>query len=803
MKASDYLKTEGYVNIDVPVNQIAFEFGVKWDEFEQTQLFIYISDTQKIEEDEYAEEDLEYKTSPLYKERSSEEVVANDKDVEIVEEEESAGVKAYKEWNSKLNSILLNVRKENVPVARVHKKGRKVVVLIPSVNKDLFVREIEAAIEDGFECVYEFLTTKDHRKLSISDIINLLARRSLYLNSDKSYKKLPNTSFIDNYSIFAKGNIAINYQKEIKCIEDEKPREKDVKNTFIDVYVKDLLLHIDLASYYQKGNWVNLVKEPRKSKVLQCFTNDICAIDDNYFLTTAKDGGLSSKYRYRVKKKSSIEVRTSSKDEAKQQNTKIYIGEKFIYDFNQMYKDIIQIRLNKLDCIQKEDEISGEQGRINIKESAMDGINFYRNQLCDAGGINIVVDRSIDSEVDELSYLADAYSSIKEIKTTYQYAKYDIKSHINNNGIKSIIIPKKFADCYYVIDFKVAIDGKETTVSEHMVLCEDNFEISVPEECLKFSIALYLSREYDDSLLYNELCDVIFEYDDRSVSKTKKFYYSNGFGVILSDSNYSESDEPVEDCLNLHIIPDDKTKEYDRHKSIRNQHYIADNEKAFSSKIEKTLYEMAFKACILNDEYLINAAIKRAVYIKHYPKNKVKKTKAYKRYFQYDANAYFESKIKEISKRDFEMLYPDIYINDDYGDKYVISVSGNNYVIEKTPLCPMGTQLLDQDGNIREDSYSRSRDLYEDNYSGFAGVLFHVNSSDKMHYCVAYANYLQNIEEYIHNFPHYYSVNGEMIDGLIDTMRGELTAPGIRLNRNTTLPIVFKFIREWAETLGE
>ena len=819
--------------IPIRFSSVDILIGKKWQEFRDNYDFFMVEHEFVGELEDKAEDTLSdasyevYRNSPLPEEEFNE-------CTEDESEEDNEMSSLQSKWTADVNKSLLLLRSYDIPVSRVFKKGKQFVkhlVMLPVGYRE----QTKAAFESIKGCHMRYVEpiSTDSTDVTQSDLVNLLSINMVYEKQKQSGNPVPLDRLIYGYCVHASGD---KFNHADDPLWENCPNKKGwskIKNAFLVIYIKDDVIHMDIKSYYEYGKWWEEMNPGRrKDRVAREFYYDTFETVDGRHLLTCESveinkGKMSSASPINYKNKKMLDVKSNNtKDASKHEAVKPYYVDKMLFEFNNYYKGIIEVKPQIIDCIYDKDELmSDEKISVRFREKDLKLINTIRENM-GSYSINVFGDVGFDNKafaekVDRVYGTALYKGSVSTSKRVFDNIRI-APSLDNKDAITGVRI------LYYteVIAEDGTKDEKKVTKiavlenGEYYFDCSD-WEIKTKES--KLYIEVDISRNSDlEELSLNETIDVKIEVDGKIDSRTPNLKYHSGFGVenrnVICTESYKEGTE-YDPYLNIHIVEDLESEDYKTSVALSVQHIVQENadkgkEKDYRTIITKNICELYIKMCVMKnmiDENDMEIEAEKALWVAHIAKKKGRK--AYKRFFYYDRDleATSESCIREVSEKEARRLYKDLGDISSYGDKYAVTVGGKDYFISRTDRVVLGKSSIDENGELLppKEIGSKGKEYY-DRFAGYVGMSFYFSESDNRLYYIVGDSILRNgdfgISGDIVRFPHVYEVRSGSIFNTIDfdveAFRKMLGTTIVRIKNYTVLPSIFKFMREWAKCGG-
>lgn len=824
-------KKEGspYIGVKARIYQLELTLEDGWKKFCSSHTFFMVDRQKKVpNEDESGYKMPDEKGKPLrFREEADEEEP----------EEELKEIISYKEWQATVTECLITLRGDGAYVARVHKKGGKSLVLIPTSlsekTKQVFA-EAQEKKHDTFHL--QFLAPLPENGVTFTDISNLLLIRSLYVRAAANGQPVSNDVVLDRYSIHFNGHACANL-KNGKLDAGDGEHISEIKNSFVELYIKDSILHMPIKPFYQIGSWYDSMDNiRRKEKVGRGFHYTVRDLGDgNWVLANSCQKFLGEKYQTRLRKfHATMKVKSvDTKNEESHERTKIVVADHAISWFNQIYKEIASLKFKEWDCTARQDEV-GSGSHSAIADRNMAAINRMRCALEECGGVNVfqtipdVESIAKESEpVEKDGALKEREAVLKrkeakknapgmaamvtaEMEDVYRYAVYS-----KNVKLKEPLQPGEAVEfgtgLISAMETAVFISFKNGNVKRPEIAARKEgtaFYLQIPEGIVSVEelvVTVKISRNYDDPLLLTEKITLTTGRESKKVS----IDYKSGAGIY--DGSFSISDSFDDTALNLHLIVDDKTDVYDSTKALRVQHCTCavdpkekkKEEESVRAKCRKMLFELGIRAELINETGDFSQNIRQAVYAKYFPKNRKLKTLSYRRYFHFwkDGNMHG---MEEISKEEAVAVFPDLLNQEQSGDRFALETENGQLYIERTEYVPMGKTELDEKGFLKalpEISSKSNKD--PDMWGGFVGIVFYRHEDGAIYYMASGRRFTGDLGKAgVDKFPGVYRVTGDINKQTEEELHEMLSDPVVRLRGYTVIPSVYKYMREWAEVAG-
>lgn len=805
----------------------------KWQEFRDNYDFFMVEHEFAGVLEDKAEDTLSdasyevYRNSPLPEEEFNE-------DTEDESEEDNKMSSLQSKWTADVNKSLLLLRSYDIPVSRIFKKGKQFVkhlVMLPAGYRE----QTKAAFESIKGCHIRYVEpiSTDSTDVTQSDLVNLLSINMVYEKQKQSGNPVPLDRLIYGYCVHVSGD---KFNHADNPLWENCPNKKvwnKIKNAFLVIYIKDDVIHMGIKSYYEYGEWYEKMNPGRrKDMVAREFYYDTFETVDGRHLLTCESveinkGKMSSASPINYKNKKMLDVKSSNtKDSSKHEAVKPYYVDKMLFEFNNYYKGIIEVKPQIIDCIYDKDELmSDEKISVRFKEKYLKLINTIRENMS-SYSINVFGDAKFDNnafaeKVDRVYGTALYKGSVSTSKRVFDNIRI-VPSLDNKDAITGVRI-------LYNAEV-IAEDGTKdkkkvtkTAVLESGEYCFDCSDWEIKTKESKLYIEVDISRDNDlEELSLNEMVDMKIEVDGKIDLRTPNLKYHSGFGVenrnVICTESYKEGTK-YDPYLNIHIVEDLESEDYDTTVALSVQHITQkeageEKEKDYRTVITRIIYELYIRMCIMQnmiDENDMETEAEKALWVAHIAKKKGRK--AYKRFFYYDRNleATSESCIREVSEKEARRLYKDLGDISSYGDKYAVTVNGKDYFISRTDRVVLGKSSIDENGELlpTKEIGSKGKEYY-DNFAGYVGMSFYFSESDNRLYYIVGDSILRNgdfgISGDIVRFPHVYEVRSGSIFNTIDfdveTFRKMLGTTIVRIKNYTVLPSIFKFMREWAKCGG-
>ena len=819
--------------IPIRFSSVDILIGKKWQEFRDNYDFFMVEHEFVGELEDKAEDTLSdasyevYRNSPLPEEEFNE-------CTEDESEEDNEMSSLQSKWTADVNKSLLLLRSYDIPVSRVFKKGKQFVkhlVMLPAGYRE----QTKAAFESIKGCRMKYVNPiiTDSTDVTRSDLVNLLSINMVYEKQKQSGNPVPLDRLIYGYCVHVSGD---KFNHADDPLWENGPNKKvwnKIKNAFLVIYIKDDVIHMDIKSYYEYGEWYEKMNPGRrKDRVAREFYYDTFETVDGRHLLTCESveinkGKMSSASPINYKNKKMLDVKSNNtKDASKHEAVKPYYVDKMLFEFNNYYKGIIEIKPQIIDCIYDKDELmSDEKILVRFKEKNLKLINTIRENM-GSYSINVFGDAEFDNnafaeKVDRVYGTALYKGFVSTSKRVFDNIRI-VPSLDNKDAITGVRI-------LYNTEV-IAEDGTKdkkkvtkTAVLESGEYCFDCSDWEIKTKESKLYIEVDISRNSDlEKLSLNEMVDIKIEVDGKIDLRTPNLKYHSGFGVenrnVICTESYKEGTE-YDPYLNIHIVEDLESEDYKTSVALSVQHIVQENadkgkEKDYRTIITKNICELYIKMCVMKnmiDENDMETEAEKALWVAHIAKKKGRK--AYKRFFYYDRDleATSESCIREVSEKEARRLYKDLGDISSYGDKYAVTVGGKDYFISRTDRVVLGKSSIDENGELLppKEIGSKGKEYY-DRFAGYVGMSFYFSESDNRLYYIVGDSILRNgdfgISGDIVRFPHVYEVRSGSIFNTIDfdveTFRKMLGTTIVRIKNYTVLPSIFKFMREWAKCGG-
>lgn len=819
--------------IPIRFSSVDILIGKKWQEFRDNYDFFMVEHEFAGVLEDKAEDTLSdasyevYRNSPLPEEEFNE-------DTEDESEEDNKMSSLQSKWTADVNKSLLLLRSYDIPVSRIFKKGKQFVkhlVMLPAGYRE----QTKAAFESIKDCRMRYVEpiSTDSTDVTRSDLVNLLSINMVYEKQKQSGNPVPLDRLIYGYCVHVSGDEFNHADDPLwKNCPNKKVWNK-IKNAFLVIYIKDDVIHMDIKSYYEYGEWYEKMNPGRrKDMVAREFYYDTFETVDGRHLLTCESveinkGKMSSASPINYNNKKMLNVKSANtKDASKHEAVKPYYVDKMLFEFNNYYKGIIEVKPQIIDCIYDKDELmSDEKISVRFREKDLKLINTIRENM-GSYSINVFGDVGFDNKafaekVDCVYGTALYKGSVSTSKRVFDNIR--IAPSLDNKdaitGVRILYNTEVIAEDGTKDEKKVT----KTAVLESGEYCFDCSDWEIKTKKSKLYIEVDISRNSDlEELSLNETIDVKIEVDGKIDSRTPNLKYHSGFGVenrnVICTESYKEGTE-YDPYLNIHIVEDSESEDYKTSVALSVQHIVQENadkgkEKDYRTIITKNICELYIKMCVMKnmiDENDMETEAEKALWVAHIAKKKGRK--AYKRFFYYDREleATSESCIREVSEKEARRLYKDLGDISSYGDKYAVTVGGKDYFISRTDRVVLGKSSIDENGELlpTREIGSKGKEYY-DRFAGYVGMSFYFSESDNRLYYIVGDSILRNgdfgISGDIVRFPHVYEVRSGSIFNTIDfdveTFRKMLGTTIVRIKNYTVLPSIFKFMREWAKCGG-
>lgn len=819
--------------IPIRFSSVDILIGKKWQEFRDNYDFFMVEHEFAGVLEDKAEDTLSdasyevYRNSPLPEEEFNE-------DTEDESEEDNKMSSLQSKWTADVNKSLLLLRSYDIPVSRIFKKGKQFVkhlVMLPAGYRE----QTKAAFESIKDCRMRYVEpiSTDSTDVTRSDLVNLLSINMVYEKQKQSGNPVPLDRLIYGYCVHVSGDEFNHADDPLwKNCPNKKVWNK-IKNAFLVIYIKDDVIHMDIKSYYEYGEWYEKMNPGRrKDMVAREFYYDTFETVDGRHLLTCESveinkGKMSSASPINYNNKKMLNVKSANtKDASKHEAVKPYYVDKILFEFNNYYKGIIEVKPQIIDCIYDKDELmSDEKISVRFREKDLKLINTIRENM-GSYSINVFGDVGFDNKafaekVDCVYGTALYKGSVSTSKRVFDNIR--IAPSLDNKdaitGVRILYNTEVIAEDGTKDEKKVT----KTAVLESGEYCFDCSDWEIKTKKSKLYIEVDISRNSDlEELSLNETIDVKIEVDGKIDSRTPNLKYHSGFGVenrnVICTESYKEGTE-YDPYLNIHIVEDSESEDYKTSVALSVQHIVQENadkgkEKDYRTIITKNICELYIKMCVMKnmiDENDMETEAEKALWVAHIAKKKGRK--AYKRFFYYDREleATSESCIREVSEKEARRLYKDLGDISSYGDKYAVTVGGKDYFISRTDRVVLGKSSIDENGELlpTREIGSKGKEYY-DRFAGYVGMSFYFSESDNRLYYIVGDSILRNgdfgISGDIVRFPHVYEVRSGSIFNTIDfdveTFRKMLGTTIVRIKNYTVLPSIFKFMREWAKCGG-
>ena len=819
--------------IPIRFSSVDILIGKKWQEFRDNYDFFMVEHEFAGVLEDKAEDTLSdasyevYRNSPLPEEEFNE-------DTEDESEEDNKMSSLQSKWTADVNKSLLLLRSYDIPVSRIFKKGKQFVkhlVMLPAGYRE----QTKAAFESIKDCCMRYVEpiSTDSTDVTRSDLVNLLSINMVYEKQKQSGNPVPLDRLIYGYCVHVSGDEFNHADDPLwKNCPNKKVWNK-IKNAFLVIYIKDDVIHMDIKSYYEYGEWYEKMNPGRrKDMVVREFYYDTFETVDGRHLLTCESveinkGKMSSASPINYNNKKMLNVKSANtKDASKHEAVKPYYVDKMLFEFNNYYKGIIEVKPQIIDCIYDKDELmSDEKISVRFREKDLKLINTIRENM-GSYSINVFGDVGFDNKafaekVDCVYGTALYKGSVSTSKRVFDNIR--IAPSLDNKdaitGVRILYNTEVIAEDGTKDEKKVT----KTAVLESGEYCFDCSDWEIKTKKSKLYIEVDISRNSDlEELSLNETIDVKIEVDGKIDSRTPNLKYHSGFGVenrnVICTESYKEGTE-YDPYLNIHIVEDSESEDYKTSVALSVQHIVQENadkgkEKDYRTIITKNICELYIKMCVMKnmiDENDMETEAEKALWVAHIAKKKGRK--AYKRFFYYDREleATSESCIREVSEKEARRLYKDLGDISSYGDKYAVTVGGKDYFISRTDRVVLGKSSIDENGELLPTRKIGSKGKeYYDRFAGYVGMSFYFSESDNRLYYIVGDSILRNgdfgISGDIVRFPHVYEVRSGSIFNTIDfdveTFRKMLGTTIVRIKNYTVLPSIFKFMREWAKCGG-
>lgn len=817
--------------IPIRFSSVDILIGKKWQEFRDNYDFFMVEHEFAGELEDKAEDTLSdasyevYRNSPLPEEEFNE-------DTEDESEEDNKMSSLQSKWTADVNKSLLLLRSYDIPVSRVFKKGKQFVkhlVMLPAGYRE----QTKAAFESIKGCRMRYVKPiiTDSIDVTRSDLVNLLSINMVYEKQKQSGNPVPLDRLIYGYCVHVSGD---KFNHADDPLWENCPNKKvwnKIKNAFLVIYIKDDVIHMDIKSYYEYGEWYEKMNPGRrKDRVAREFYYDTFETVDGRHLLTCESveinkGKMSSASPINYKNKKMLDVKSSNtKDSSRHEAVKPYYVDKMLFEFNNYYKGIIEVKPQIIDCIYDKDELmSDEKISVRFKEKYLKLINTIRENMS-SYSINVFGDAKFDNnafaeKVDRVYGTALYKGSVSTSKRVFDNIRI-VPSPDSKDAITDIRVM-----CNTEKEENKSIIATSTTPEkeEYLFSCSDLIPKAGKNGKVTLKIEADVSRDSElEELKLSESIKVYIEADGVEHPYTPNLKYHSGFGVenrnIICTESYKEGTE-YDPYLNIHIVEDLESEDYDTTVALSVQHITQgeageEKEKDYRTVITRIIYELYIKMCVMRnviDENGMETEVERALWVAHIAKKKGKK--AYKRFFYYDRNleATSESCIREVSEKEARSLYKNLGDISSYGDKYAVTVNGKDYFISKTDRVVLGKSSIDENGELLppKEIGSKGKEYY-DRFAGYVGMSFYFSESDNRLYYIVGDSILRNgdfgISGDIVRFPHVYEVRSgnifNTIDFDVEAFRKMLGTTIVRNKKYTVRPSIFKFIREWANCGG-
>lgn len=819
--------------IPIRFSSVDILIGKKWQEFRDNYDFFMVEHEFAGVLEDKAEDTLSdasyevYRNSPLPEEEFNE-------DTEDESEEDNKMSSLQSKWTADVNKSLLLLRSYDIPVSRIFKKGKQFVkhlVMLPAGYRE----QTKAAFESIKDCRMRYVEpiSTDSTDVTRSDLVNLLSINMVYEKQKQSGNPVPLDRLIYGYCVHVSGDEFNHADNPLwKNCPNKKVWNK-IKNAFLVIYIKDDVIHMDIKSYYEYGEWYEKMNPGRrKDMVAREFYYDTFETVDGRHLLTCESveinkGKMSSASPINYNNKKMLNVKSANtKDASKHEAVKPYYVDKMLFEFNNYYKGIIEVKPQIIDCIYDKDELmSDEKISVRFREKDLKLINTIRENM-GSYSINVFGDVGFDNKafaekVDCVYGTALYKGSVSTSKRVFDNIR--IAPSLDNKdaitGVRILYNTEVIAEDGTKDKKKVT----KTAVLESGEYCFDCSDWEIKTKESKLYIEVDISRNSDlEKLSLNEMVDMKIEVDGKIDLRTPNLKYHSGFGVenrnVICTESYKEGTE-YDPYLNIHIVEDLESEDYKTSVALSVQHIVQENadkgkEKDYRTIITKNICELYIKMCVMKnmiDENDMETEAEKALWVAHIAKKKGRK--AYKRFFYYDRDleATSESCIREVSEKEARRLYKDLGDISSYGDKYAVTVGGKDYFISRTDRVVLGKSSIDENGELLppKEIGSKGKEYY-DRFAGYVGMSFYFSESDNRLYYIVGDSILRNgdfgISGDIVRFPHVYEVRSGSIFNTIDfdveTFRKMLGTTIVRIKNYTVLPSIFKFMREWAKCGG-
>ncbi len=744
------------------------------------------------------------------------------------DEEEKINID-YGHWQNELTRALIRIRKKGINVLRVHISGGKSLVMLNNSIEDPF-EALSKELGNGYKI--KTISTDEMTIQRSNDTINLLTQYMEYVTAEKNGTPIPDDMLLCGYYRHQTGKIIMHILSKGMNTSSTKLKASDYKNSFLSLFIKNGLLYVKTESYYEDGTWVpNIGSEKIKRRVCRNMVFNMAPVDNTrWTLTESPDNAcMSTRFIYRMKGKASYPARptgTSAEAQFHMERARATFMQKYIMEFNSFFNGIV--RLDKL-CPEfttfKEESRNDET--IRERERYADEINrirkFYDLEM--SKKLRII---RMENDGEENPVIDEKEKALLEcLKESFGKARYYSQVKMKYGDVLKLSTPSDFKSeliVIYNVYYKDPDNFNKTRYVEVMetVSKKDGFwELETPRENKGRSVKS--SRNSVDIKLRLNIwgipdsleCgignpdlppQIVLKRTMNNTTRDINFAYRDGLGIDECDVELGDKCE--EDTLNIMVIKDhDKKLDAYRYSRFLNvQHMTLDT---LSTEVDDMrsscltiLNELYIRAQVMYDLIPDAGNVSKALYIKHCPKKG--NHPSYKRYFLYDRDA--EIKYKELRSKSAGDIFPQAVTKDTYGDSYAIEIGNGRYIIEKTDIVPLTGDMFDDGHLLPIEQIGSKSAVHQENFSGTVGIHIREDIYDNcLYYIVGDFKTQDDIGvSGVIKFPHVYKVTSEYgtypkAEDILQMLENTF----VRLKRYSTLPVIFKYIREWAYAKGQ
>ena len=816
------MKERNIIKTKVPLSKLEVSYDEGWPKFINDFRFFIISGF-KFEHKSEEESPEDHFGEPL----DTDEENFPDEESEP-DEEEKINID-YGHWQNELTRALIRIRKKGINVLRVHISGGKSLVMLNNSIEDPF-EALSKELGNGYEI--KTISTDEMTIQRSNDTINLLTQYMEYVTAEKTSTPIPDDMLLCGYYRHQTGKMILHILSKGMDVSSTRLSASDYKNSFLSLYIKNSLLYVKTESYYEDGTWVpNIGSEKIKRRVCRNMVFNMAPVDTTrWTLTESPDNAsMSTRFIYRMKGKTFFSARptgTSKEASFRLERARATFMQKFLVEFNSFYKGIVQLNKKSPEFLTFKEESRNDE-TLRERERYVGEINRIRKFY------DLELDKKLriirmEREGEKNPVIDEKEKALLEcFKETFGKARYHSHVKMKYGDMLRLTIPSDYKSeliAIYTVCYKDPDDINKIRYTEVMETVNENngfWELETPTENngrpvkssdnsmdIKLRLNIWGIPDSLECGIGNPDLppQIVLKRTINSTTKDINFAYRDGLGI--DECEVELGDKCEEDTLNIMVIKD-HDKKLDAYKYTRFlnvQHMTLDTLSTelddMRSSCLTILNELYIRAQVMYDLIPDAGNVSKALYIKHCPKKGNRPS--YKRYFLYDRDA--EMKYKELRAESAGDIFPQAVTKDTYGDSYAIEIGNGRYIIEKTDIVPLTGDMFDDGHLLPIEQIGSKSAVHQDNFSGTVGIHIREDIYDNcLYYIVGDFKTQEDIGvSGVTKFPHVYKVTSEYgpypkAEDILPMLENTL----VRLKRYSVLPIIFKYIREWAYAKGQ